>query len=75
MEEIYKQLKEPDYKDLSSFVLDLTPAFDGNEYIYIDDIHVSPNGNGIIADKILLRIIANKKLTDNGNAERSLVLR
>jgi len=45
-------LKEPKYTELSSNILDLTSAFDGDEYIYIDDIHVSPNGNRIIADRI-----------------------
>lgn len=32
--------------------LDLTNSFDGNEYIYIDFAHVSPNGNKIIAKEI-----------------------
>jgi len=49
---VAKILQEPGYRNLSPYVLDLTSAFDGEEYIYIDDIHVSPNGNAIIARRI-----------------------
>jgi hypothetical protein len=58
--EIARMLKDPKYFELSKRIIDLTSAFDGNEYIYIDDMHVSPNGNRIIAEKILTRIINNK---------------
>lgn len=43
-----KKLKSRHY----SWVYDLTDSFDGNEYIYIDFCHVSPNGNAIIARKL-----------------------
>jgi hypothetical protein len=53
---VLKLLKTPHYRELNKNVLDLTGAFDRNEYIYIDDCHVSPNGNKIIAEKIYNRI-------------------
>jgi hypothetical protein len=59
--EIFRLLKDPVFSDLSTHILDLTSAFDGNDYIYIDEMHVSPNGNKIIADKILDHITNNKK--------------
>lgn len=59
--EIARMLNEPKYRDLSKGIVDLTAAFDGNEHIYIDNMHVSPNGNKIIAEKILNRIINNRK--------------
>jgi hypothetical protein len=31
---------------------ELTTAFDGNRPIYVDDVHVAPPGNRIIAEKI-----------------------
>ncbi len=34
------------------WIYDLTGSFDGDNYIYIDFCHVSPNGNKIIADQI-----------------------
>lgn len=35
------------------FVHDLTDAFDGDQYLYVDDAHVTPPGNRIIARRIL----------------------
>jgi hypothetical protein len=40
------------------FVTDLTHAFDGDEYIYIDTAHVTGNGNEIIARHMIERIEA-----------------
>ena len=37
---------------------DLSADFDGDEYLYIDDVHVSRNGNEIIARSMLERISA-----------------
>lgn len=34
------------------WIIDLSRAFDNNEYIFIDFCHVSPNGNEIIAQEI-----------------------
>lgn len=45
-------LGEPAYRELHGLVLDLSAAFDGDEHIYIDFCHVSPNGNAIVADLI-----------------------
>jgi len=61
---VLKLLKTPKYKELSNNVIILTDAFDREEYIYIDDCHVSPNGNKIIAAKIynyITNSIDNKK--------------
>ena len=61
---VLKLLKTPKYQELSNHVIVLTDAFDREEYIYIDDCHVSPNGNKIIAAKIYNHItnsIDNKK--------------
>jgi lysophospholipase L1-like esterase len=49
---VLKKLKEPEFIELSENVLDLGNAFDTDEYIYIDDVHVSPNGNRIAAERI-----------------------
>ncbi|MFT4739255.1 MAG: hypothetical protein ACI83B_000285 [Sediminicola sp.] len=43
-----KRIREEDLK----WVYLMTDAFDGEEFIYIDFCHVSPNGNIIIADRI-----------------------
>jgi hypothetical protein len=54
---IQAKLKEKQY----DWVYDLTDKFDGNEYIFIDFCHVSPNGNAIIAkaiDEIISRVDA-----------------
>jgi len=59
---VLKLLQTPKYQVLNKHVLILTDAFDSEEYIYIDDGHVSPNGNKIIAEKIFNHII---KSTDN----------
>jgi hypothetical protein len=37
---------------LPPLTLNLVAAFDGNEFIYIDFCHVSPNGNHVIAEKV-----------------------
>jgi lysophospholipase L1-like esterase len=51
--QILKLIKqEPKYQKLNDNFLNLTDAFDNDEYIYIDFCHVSPNGNKIIAKKI-----------------------
>lgn len=44
----YQNIKEKQYP----WVYDLSTAFDGNEYIFIDFCHVSPNGNQIMANEI-----------------------
>jgi hypothetical protein len=49
---VLKLLQAPKYQELSNHVIVLTDAFDREDYIYIDDMHVSPNGNKIIAAKI-----------------------
>jgi hypothetical protein len=50
---IVQLLEYPEYRELSNHVLNLTDAFDQDEYIYIDFCHVSPNGNRIIAQRII----------------------
>jgi len=61
---VLKLLQAPQYQELSNHVIVLTDAFDIEEYIYIDDMHVSPNGNKIIAATIynyITNSIDNKK--------------
>jgi hypothetical protein len=50
--EIYRRLKEKIKERNHPWIIDLSDAFDGDEYIFIDFCHVSPNGNEIIAEKI-----------------------
>lgn len=40
------------------YVTDLTNAFDGDEYFYIDTAHVTGNGNSIIAQRMIERVEA-----------------
>lgn len=47
---IIDMINTPDYRELKNNFLDLRHAFDVDEYIYIDECHVSPNGNRIIAE-------------------------
>ena len=61
---VLKLLRTPEYRKLRNHILVLTDAFDSNEYIYIDNCHVSPNGNKIIAEKIynhINSVIYNKR--------------
>jgi hypothetical protein len=50
--EVYKLLKMKIAERKHPWIHDLSSSFDGNEYIFIDFCHVSPNGNKIIASKI-----------------------
>lgn len=50
--EIYRLLKEKITARNHPWIVDLSNAFDGDDYIFIDFCHVSPNGNEIIAKKI-----------------------
>ncbi|MBL7872736.1 MAG: hypothetical protein JNM78_14055 [Cyclobacteriaceae bacterium] len=49
---VYSEIKKILAEKKHPWIVDLTDAFDGNEYIYIDFCHVSENGNKIIAEKI-----------------------
>ncbi|MGQ9621728.1 MAG: hypothetical protein ACUVTX_12235 [Bacteroidales bacterium] len=46
---VLKKLNEPVYSELSKCVVDFENIFDGDEYIYIDEMHVSPQVNSIAA--------------------------
>lgn len=63
-QEIYKRLKAKIADKNYPWVVDLTDKFDGNEYIYIDFCHVSPNGNEIIANEISKVLNDKNKMTD-----------
>lgn len=52
MNMVYNRVLEKMDSTYSPITLDLTNAFDKEEYIYIDFCHVSPNGNKIIAEQI-----------------------
>jgi hypothetical protein len=49
---IIGKLLDEEFGMLRDNVVDLRHAFDGNEVIYVDFAHVSPNGNEIIAKRI-----------------------
>ncbi len=55
---VLELLQTPKYKDLSRHVIFPKDAFDIEDFIYIDDCHVSPNGNKIMAEKIYNHISA-----------------
>lgn len=56
---ILRKLQEPGYKDIQNSFIDLSDVFNVKDYIYIDYCHVSPNGNYIIAEK-LMNFLRNK---------------
>jgi hypothetical protein len=58
--EIYKRFQQKIAERNHPWIVDLSDRFDGNEYVYIDFCHVSPNGNEIIAREISNAI--NKKV-------------
>lgn len=60
--EIYRRLKEKIAARKHPWIVDLSDRFDGDEYIFIDFCHVSPNGNEIIAGEItsLVRNLENQ---------------
>lgn len=49
---VYRHLKEKIKERNHPWIFDLSDKFDGDETIYIDFCHVSPNGNEIIAREI-----------------------
>jgi hypothetical protein len=49
---VLMKLKEPEFTGLSGCVLDGENFFNGDDYIFIDDVHVSPSGSRIAAEKI-----------------------
>lgn len=59
-QEIYRRIKTKIAERNYTWIVDLSDKFDGNEYIYIDFCHVSPNGNEIIAKEI-------SKVVNNNN--------
>jgi hypothetical protein len=50
--EIYKRFQQKIAERNHPWIIDLSDRFDGNEFVYIDFCHVSPNGNEIIAGEI-----------------------
>jgi hypothetical protein len=49
---VYEQIRKKIAEKKYPWIYDLSDRFDGNDYIYIDFCHVSPNGNEIIAKEI-----------------------
>ncbi len=49
---IYERVKAKIAERAHPWIIDLTDRFNGDDYIYIDFCHVSPNGNTIIAREI-----------------------
>ena len=54
---IYKEirllLKTTRYKELNDYVYDFTDIFNISEPVYIDHLHCTPNGNELIAKRII----------------------
>jgi hypothetical protein len=50
--EVYRRIKLKIAQRKHPWIYDLSNQFDGNEYIFIDFCHVSPNGNEIMAAAI-----------------------
>jgi hypothetical protein len=51
-QQIYRLLRKKIAERNHPWIVDLSEKFDGNEYIFIDFCHVSPNGNEIMAREI-----------------------
>lgn len=51
-QEIYKRIQQKISERRHPWIVDLSDRFNGDEYIYIDFCHVSPNGNEIMAREI-----------------------
>jgi hypothetical protein len=50
--EVYRQIQLKIAERKHPWIYDLSDSFDGDEYVFIDFCHVSPNGNEIIAREI-----------------------
>ena len=59
---VLELIETPRYVELKGSFIDLSNAFDGDDYILIDQCHVSPNGNEIIARSIYDYISAKYKM-------------
>ena len=59
---VYTQIRKKIAERNHSWIYDLSDRFDGNEYIFIDFCHVSPNGNEIIARNIAALVSNNNSL-------------
>jgi hypothetical protein len=54
---VYDELQKLIREKGHPWIYDLTPAFNGNEYIYIDFCHVTKAGNKIIADTLTTTLL------------------
>jgi hypothetical protein len=61
---IYQRLQKKIAERNHPWIIDLSGRFDGDDYIYIDFCHVSPNGNEIIAREIG-NVVNNKVLPND----------
>tara|TARA_R110002012_G_scaffold108855_1_gene251878 strand:- start:33314 stop:34387 length:1074 start_codon:yes stop_codon:yes gene_type:complete len=50
--QVYKLIRQKISEKQYPWIYDLSTSFDGQEYIFIDFCHVSPNGNQIMASEI-----------------------
>jgi len=49
---VYAHVREIVAREGLDYVYDFTSAFDGDEYMYIDECHASENGNAAIAERL-----------------------
>lgn len=73
-EAVYELVRDllgaPEYEALREHFVDLTDAFDDAGYTYIDSGHLSPEGNDIIAQRLLLATPVSKALTHAADLRR-----
>ena len=61
---VYQQIKTKISERKHPWIYDLSDRFDGDDYIFIDFCHVSPNGNEIMAREIS-NLVRNETLVSN----------
>lgn len=64
---ILKLLNTSEYIKLSNNFIDLKDILNGDEKYYIDFCHLSPNGNQVVVDNLILEI--NKRINKQNNQE------
>lgn len=63
---VYGQIKKKIAERNHPWIHDLSDRFDGNDYIFVDFCHVSPNGNEIIAKEIARLVNENNTPPNDG---------
>jgi len=64
---VYPLLQRQISQIKGQWAYDFSGAFDGNQPIYVDDVHVAPAGNRIIAEKIRNIVLEKEKTAKENN--------